>query len=237
MPNLLFVVLDGLWFGLEVEIPVLYDFDLAVCEPHVVAGRELIDVAKHRVRSGYKLEADIMVERLRINLPLNLWHLQNGFDLGGEDQLVAMPVVVQRLDAESVADEDQFALLAIPDGEGEHAVEQLDAIRPIFFVSMYDDFRVGSALEGMAFGQQRVANLLEVVDLAVVGYPDRAVFVGHGLPTVLTEINDAEPPMAQGHVIIQVSPILVRSSVGEHTTHRGNQPLIFPGKSSDSAHV
>src|ERR1051326_4928542 len=51
----------------------------------------------------------------------------------------------------------------------------------------------------MARANELRAHLMEVVNLAIEGDPDRLVFVAHGLMCGRREINDREPPVLQAH--------------------------------------
>src|ERR1051326_5294429 len=51
----------------------------------------------------------------------------------------------------------------------------------------------------MARANELRAQLMEVVNLAIEGDPDRLVFVAHGLMCGRREINDREPPVLQAH--------------------------------------
>src|SRR5688572_893615 len=75
---------------------------------------------------------------------------------------------VERLDAEAVAGEDQFAGAAVPIRKAEHAVEPANAIRAIAAQQRQYNFGVGAGTERVAPRGQLSAQLPEVVRLAVV---------------------------------------------------------------------
>src|SRR5207249_9261743 len=73
---------------------------------------------------------------------------QNRLDLRREQELVRRERVVQRLDAEPIAREEQPPPGPIPEREGEHAIQALDAALAIVFVRVHD--RLGVAARPVA---------------------------------------------------------------------------------------
>jgi hypothetical protein len=62
--------------------------------------------------------------------------VKEGFDLRGENQGAVLDRVVQRLYAEPVARQEELAFPLVPDREGKHAVEVVDAIFPEFLIEV-----------------------------------------------------------------------------------------------------
>lgn len=77
----------------------------------------------------------------------------------------------------------------------------------------------------MAFGQEFLAQFLEIVDLSVEDYPERAVLVGDGL-VAGGEVYDGEPAHGEAHVLALVVALVVRAAVDEQVVH-GLQ--VLPG--------
>ena len=75
--------------------------------------------------------------------------------------------VVERLHAESVAREEERLLVAIPQREGEHAAELLDAILAPRFPGVDDDLGVALRVKNVPEARELGNQLLEIVDLAV----------------------------------------------------------------------
>jgi hypothetical protein len=162
--------------------------------------------------------------------------LDDGLDLGGEAQAAADRGVVERFDADAVAGQPESAAVEVPDREGEHALESLDAVGAPFLVAVHDDFGVGVAAEHVAPAQQFLADGLEVVDLAVEDDLDVAVLVGHGLAAVFGEVDDAQSAVAEGDMVVAVVAVLIRAAVPDGIGHFRDQLLIPPGKAGNSAH-
>src|SRR2546429_2126071 len=87
--------------------------------------------------------------------------------LRGEEKEGAALPVVERLLAQAIPREQQSPPGAVPEGEGEHAPQPLDARRPERLVGLQDDLGVALRPEGAPFRLQRGAQVSEVVDLAV----------------------------------------------------------------------
>ena len=99
--------------------------------------------------------------------------------------------VIQRLDSEAIAREKHLRRIAaaIPDGEGEHAVETTHALRAPLFVGMHDDFGVGTRTESVTQACQGFVQFAKIVNLAVEDYSDASGFVPHRLRSA-GEVND-----------------------------------------------
>ena len=123
--------------------------------------------------------------------------LQQRFDLGSENYLTLGDTIVQRLFTHPVAGEKQGIVSAIPEGEGEHAVERVQATRAALFIEMHDHFRVRMGAKPVAFVFKLLSQLLVVVNLTVEADPDGFVFVGHRLLAGGGKVDDAESLVAE----------------------------------------
>src|SRR5262252_3098100 len=104
--------------------------------------------------------------------------------------------VVERLHSQSIARNEQFLPALIPDREGKHAAQIVDAGGAVFFIEMENCL-------GIAVGAINVAPRFEVstiicmiVDLAVVGDVETIVFIGHRLMAG-SHVDDREAPMPE----------------------------------------
>ena len=71
----------------------------------------------------------------------------------------------------------------------------------------------------VAARQQLCLELGILEDLAVLGDPDRAVLVAERL-TAAREVDDRQPPCAQGHARLDVDLLVVRPAVRDRAGHR-----------------
>ena len=93
----------------------------AQLELEAVPGRELSHVLEQRQRAGDELVEQEPVESLDVDPPGHRGVLDQGFDLGGEDEIAGPVVVEQRFLSEAVASPEEDTSLSIEQGEGEHS--------------------------------------------------------------------------------------------------------------------
>ena len=86
-------------------------------------------------------------------------------------------------------------LALVPDGEGEHAAQIINARRAVLFVSVNNRLRIGMSLKGVPAPFKLALQLSVIVNLAVEDDCHRAVFARHRLMTA-RQINDRK--MAKG---------------------------------------
>ncbi len=119
-----------------------------------VPGKQLADAGKQRPIFRNVAERQVPVERLRIDLTDRIGNLQ-GLDLRGEKQAFAGFPVVQRLDPETIADQQEFPLGGVPQRDREHPAKAADKIDAVLEVQRRDDLAVGVRVE-------RVTSTLEI---------------------------------------------------------------------------
>src|SRR5215218_3612366 len=112
--------------GVEVDLPVPAHFDGAVSNAQNVAGKELVDALEQRLAGKAELKAEVVLEPVQIGLDLgNKW--EQGLDLGREVENAVRDCVVERLDAEAIARHDERARVLVPERQGKHAPEAVEA--------------------------------------------------------------------------------------------------------------
>ena len=97
---------------------------------------------ENRVAAGDVAERQEIEQRRRMNRRRLIERGEDRLGLGAEQKLVAMPAVIQRLLADTIAREDQALLGGVPDRDGEHAAHALERADPFRRVKMRDHFRV-----------------------------------------------------------------------------------------------
>src|SRR6201999_139108 len=100
--------------------------------------------------------------------------------LGSEPKRACMDPVVDQLNTESIACQDESTPTHIPYSQTKHAIQAIQHVIAPLLVSMDDHFRVALCPEDMAEAHQLVAELLEVVDLSVKYDPGRVFRIRHG---------------------------------------------------------
>ena len=136
-----------------------------------MAWKELEHIGERRRGSGEVAEREIRLDRLRIELRRNQPAGEQALELRSEDQQIALPAVVQRLDAKAIPGHDAPPHLDVPRHEGKFAAERLRHIEPVTLVEMWKHLGVTRAAKTMAVALEVLAELLMVVKLAVLCRP------------------------------------------------------------------
>jgi hypothetical protein len=165
-----------------------------------------------------------LVERDRIELGAEAGQRQQRLHLGGEMEHAAMAGVEERPDPHSVARQHHAPAARIPYGEGEIAVEALDAGFAHQLVEMQDDLGVARGAEPPAAAAQFLAQLDMVEDLAIEGDDEVAAGVAHRLATV-GEGDDGKPDMGEPCLRRDEDALVVRPAV-LHGAGHGAQRLL-----------
>ena len=207
------------------QLPVAPGLHPAVAAQQVVSRLKLVDAAERTERRRHVLEGQVVVDRDRVHRPLGLSILEQRLELGGEGQPRAREPVEERLDPEAVAREEQRAPPSVPDREGEHPPQAVEAAHPVSFVEAQQDLGVGARAKAGAGPEELLPELHEVVDLAVEHDPYRAVVVPHRLVAGGREVDDAESPVPEPDRPIGVDALAVRPSVRERRAHPEQQVL------------
>ena len=203
---------------LVVDIPVFSDPDCAVFHYQDMPGLELVDLLEPRARPRDIAQREIEVERFRIERARHAGHLKQRLDLGGEDEEVLVAVVVERLDAQPVASQEEPPLAPVPDGEGEHPAQPFDARLAELLVGVNDRLGIGARPKTVAARREIAREVGEVVDLAVEHDHARLVLVVNGLLPA-GQVDDAQPPMPEADAPFEEEALVVRPPVGEGSGH------------------
>ncbi|MNO99101.1 hypothetical protein D3C76_908660 [compost metagenome] len=155
--------------GAVVQLPPGLAFHFAVAvDTHPAAGLQLLHVGQQGARRRHHgVEVQVMVESDGVQRRIDVAALQQRRQAGGEAQALAGLRQVQRLDAEAVAGEEQAPAVALPDGEGEHAVEPWQQFGAPGVIALEQHFGVAAGEEAVAEGFQLRAQFRVVVDGAV----------------------------------------------------------------------
>ncbi len=180
-----------------------------------MAGHQFANAAEESTLLADVAEGEVLGEQRSFELGRNGGMLEEGFHFAGEGESAAVPEVVEGLFAEAIAGAEEFAGVLIPDGEGEHAAEALDAIGAVLFVGVENGFGVGAvgvAVSGL-FESGAQAGVIE--DFAVEDDEFRLVLVGHGL-VAAGEVDDGEAAEAEGGPRVAVIAEIVGAAMAGH---------------------
>ena len=161
---------------------------------------------------------------------------QDGLLLRGKCEPAGLLRVVQRLDAVAVARQEQLPLPAIPEREGEHAVEALERTGcPTGRERVEHHLGVRLRPETVARRFQLGPQLAEVVDLAVVAEHIALVADDHRLMPGRREIDDRQPAVTQADAALDPVPLAVgpamRDGIGHSLEHdRRRRPCHRDGR-------
>ena len=164
---------------------------LAPLPDEQMSGRKLPRAAEDRERRRDRVEGEERLERIEVDFASG-----QRAQLGGERQADALRSVVERLDPEAVARQDEPTLPTIPDRDSEHAPQPLGKSVAQLLVEVHEHLRVALRAEPMARALQLGAQLPVVVELAVLDDVHGAVLVRERLVAGL-EVDDREPPRRQ----------------------------------------
>jgi hypothetical protein len=147
----------------------------------------------------------------------------------------------KRLHTQPVAGEEKAVAIRVVDGQREHAVQPLQAIRSPLPPRGQDGLRVAVGLEDVSLLLEAGTHLLVIVDLAVEGNHHAPVGRHHRLGAAL-QIDDRQAPMPEAHARPGPHAAPVGAAMGKHVGHRLD-PLGIDGlghvdveDSGDAAH-
>ena len=138
---------------------------------------------------------------------------EHRLQLGAEQEgAVIEQRVVQRLDAQPVARQEQGLAVAVPEREGEHAAKAVDAGLAPGLPGVDDDFGVAAGVEHVAERLQLRDQFLVVVDLAVEDDAHAVVFVVERL-LAGGQVDDRQAPVPQADARLDMQAALVRAAM------------------------
>jgi hypothetical protein len=143
-----------------------------------------------------------------VQRPRLLRVLQQGLDLGGEDQPAVVQAVIQRLHTDTVANQPQFLPPHIPERDRKHAAKFGNTVDAPGFERMQNDFGI-RMVRPPAMPPQRLQftpDLRMVVNLPIERHPEGFIFIGHRLSGRLAQIDDREPAMPQTDPSLRIDP-------------------------------
>ena len=202
-----------------------------------MAGRQLAHPGERAQGRGNVVVGQVPPQRHRVERLRDPRVDQEGAQVGGEDQLLAVRPVEERLLAGAVAGQQQAAAWLVPDREGEHPVEVLHQVGAVLLVEVGDDLGVGLRLQPVALGGELLAELGRVVDLAVADRPDRTVLVGERRRRG-GDVDDGQAAEAECAVGARLVALAVGAAVGHGPRHGVHQlPTLGVGSlTADDAH-
>jgi len=121
-------------------------------------------------------------------------------DFRGEEQKAVTLEIIKRLFAQTVAGDKQPLRGVVPDGEGKHAAEEIQAFLAENSIGLEHNFRITVAAELDSTLLQEGANFGKVKNLTVVNDPVLRSRVGHGLVAGRRKIKDGKAAVGQANM-------------------------------------
>ena len=156
---------------------------------------------RHRRRHD-GVPAHVMMQRRRIDRGIDIARGQERRQRRREAKPAGRFRIIERLDAEPIARQDHASGLALPDREGKHAVEALDAARAPFRVSFQDDLGVALREKAVALRLKFAAQFAVIVDAAVEDDCQPQLRIDHRLLRCGREIDDAQSAVTEGDTVL-----------------------------------
>src|SRR3981081_125499 len=150
--------------------------------------------------------------------------------------------VVQRLLAQPIARQEQFAVRFVVNGEGEHAAQLLNAVGSHLLIEVNNNFGIRLRVEAMTAALEFSAEFGKIIDFPVVDNPRTPVFVKHRLMTA-GKVNNAEAPHSETGTVLNEDTFIVGATVDDavaHLPHETFGDVVLPScayNSGNSAHM
>src|SRR5689334_22039838 len=124
--------------------PVAVDREPLALEDEPAARGQTADGGERARWRADPARAEIRRERGPVRVARDASAREQRLRLGREDERAVATRVVERLLTEAVAREDEATARPVPDGDGEHALERIDEVRPSLLVEVRDDLGVAA---------------------------------------------------------------------------------------------
>jgi hypothetical protein len=208
-----------------------------------VCGRDLGDSREQGPVAGKVAERHGVGERLEVECGLHQAAREEGLHLGGEHPAELRLGPVERLLSEPVAGERERTLAPVPDREGEHPFQAIEARVAPLVPGEERHLRVPGGAERPSGPLELRAHGAVVVDLAVEDDHPRAVR-GRDRLAAPRHVDDGEALHPERDVLVDEEPLVVGSAMLERVGHpaRARGQLLRIGRPSgddprDSAHA
>ncbi len=207
--------------GVEHRLPVAALRRASVAfDDHDRGWRQFPHTLENGVRRGHHgMKRHVVVQRDRVDARVHVAGREDGRQGGGEAEARRRPLVIQRLDAQAVAPQHHSSAVPLPDRECEHAVEFLDEVQPPGVVSLEQHLCVAVGGEAVTLGPQPLLEFAVVVYLTVVDHAQAELRIDHRLVGAVGQVDDGQPPMSEGLVVLAVQTVRVGPAGGHAPAH------------------
>src|SRR5215470_6000041 len=201
------------------QVPVLIDAEFAaLVECKRMPWHELAYAGVKGFLPGEVTKGEKLRQHVRLKFGLDAGISENHLDFRPEQEVVRCKAVIEGLDAQAVASNEQAPAFGVPDGKGKHATQMLNAVFPVFLVEVDYGFGVALRTVRVPASKQLFAQGAMVVDFSVKNYPQCPVFIAERLMAGC-EVDDAEPAHPDAHPALRVNAIVIGAAVGHDVAH------------------
>ena len=142
---------------------------------------------------------EITVDGCEIGFRGNQAGSEERFHFRGKKESAAAPKVVEGLFAKAVAGGEEVLVLRIPDGESEHAIQEVETLGSLSSVGSEEYLSIGVGAEWV--GLEFVAQLHPIENFAVETDGQVAGVVAHGLMAARGAVENGQAATAEHHAI------------------------------------
>ena len=204
--------------GLEFSLKVSGGFNYSVLVPQIVTGQQAVNVLKEGLGRHCVLEGQVGVERAFVKALYKLGVLKNTFDFAGIYKILADLCVVQGLDSEKVASDENRVICCIVNSKSKHAAQARKQILLPLLKAVNKHLAVGFGGEFMSLFNQFLTDSLVVVDLAVEGEHQGFILVVNRLMTCF-KVDYRQAPKAHSYGVVGEKAVGIRSAVSNDLCH------------------
>src|SRR5882724_9783614 len=161
---------------------------------------------------------EVLLQRYSIQLARYARLREERLDFRRKPQAALVASIDERFYSHPITREEKPPSPCVPDTKGEHTPQSGHTIRPPGNVCGKNHLGIRGRAKPVSQSAELRPQLLEVVDLTVVGDPRRAVLGGHRLGPAL-EIDDGEPAVSEPDRSFDMKPFTVRAAVNQTVRH------------------
>ncbi|EKD38667.1 MAG: hypothetical protein ACD_75C00651G0002 [uncultured bacterium] len=184
-------------FRRKVERPILPDEKAATLYNQGTCRRQFSDFLKNGIGARDIGIGKIEIQGHQVECPAYLVNREKRVNFRGEEKSARDLSIIEGLLADPVTGQKQIPVFAVPNGKSEHAPQIGDTFRAVLFVEVEDCFGIGLGMKLVATSHQIFPQFQVVIDFAIEDNPQCSVFIGHGLMSRLTKVENAQPPVAE----------------------------------------
>jgi hypothetical protein len=175
-------------------------------------------------------------QRLGVDLLLDARDDHERLDLAREGEEGSVDVV-ERLDPEPVAADEELTGGRVVEREGKHPQEVPEHVLAPLGIPREDHLGVGLEAELVPLGHQLGLELAEVVDLAVEDDDEPPVGAPHRLVGLVRGVDDRQPPVPEADRAVEEDAVAVRAAVDQLVVHGLQEvTVVMTVETDDPAH-